>query len=71
MNAKIWVINLSYAIIISLLHSLSNAHSIKQAETLINEENLIPCFDIVSIMCDQLNGRLKTIEKFGPPKDMD
>jgi hypothetical protein len=22
-------------------------------------------------MCDQLNGRLKTIEKFGPPKDMD
>ncbi|CDW76626.1 UNKNOWN [Stylonychia lemnae] len=41
------------------------------AETLINEENLIPCFDIVSIMCDQLNGRLKTIEKFGPPKDMD
>ena len=42
-----------------------------QAETLINEENLIPCFDIVSIMCDQLNGRLKTIEKFGPPKDMD
>mmetsp|Transcript_410 Transcript_410/g.263 ORF Transcript_410/g.263 Transcript_410/m.263 type:complete len:81 (+) Transcript_410:44-286(+) len=22
------------------------------AETLINEENLIPCYDIVSIMCD-------------------
>ena len=22
-------------------------------------------------MCDQLNGRLKTIQKFGPPRDMD
>lgn len=32
---------------------------------------MIPCYDIVSIMCDQLNGRLKTIQKFGPPKDMD
>ncbi len=32
---------------------------------------MIPCYDIVSILCDQLNGRLKTIEKFGPPKDMD
>lgn len=32
---------------------------------------MIPCFDVVSILCDQLNGRLKTIEKFGPPKDMD
>ena len=31
----------------------------------------MPCFDIVSILCDQLNGRLKTIDKFGPPKDMD
>lgn len=41
-----------------------------QAETLINEENMIPCFDIVSIMCDQLNGRLKSINKFGAPKDM-
>ena len=38
---------------------------------MINDENLIPCFDIVSILCDQLNGRLKTIEKFGPSKDMD
>jgi len=28
------------------------------AETLINEENLIPCYDIISIMCDQVNGRL-------------
>jgi hypothetical protein len=32
---------------------------------------MVPCYDIVSILCDQLNGRLKTIEKFGPPKDMD
>jgi Regulator of Vps4 activity in the MVB pathway len=38
---------------------------------LINDEGMIPCFDIISILCDQLNGRLKTIEKFGPPKDMD
>jgi hypothetical protein len=38
---------------------------------LINDEGMIPCYDIVSILCDQLNGRLKTIEKFGPPKDMD
>lgn len=42
-----------------------------QAETLINDEGMIPCFDVVSILCDQLNGRLKTIEKFGPSKDMD
>ncbi len=40
-------------------------HIIAQAETLINEEQIIPVFDIVSIMCDQLNGRLSTIEKFG------
>lgn len=32
---------------------------------------MIPCYDIISIMCDQLLGRLKMIEKFGPPKDMD
>lgn len=38
---------------------------------MINEEGLIPCYDIVSIMCDQLQGRLKTIEKFGPSKDME
>ena len=38
---------------------------------MINDEGMVPCFDIVSILCDQLNGRLKTIEKFGPPKDMD
>ena len=40
------------------------------AETLISEENLIPCYDVVSSMCDQLNGRLAYIEKFGPPDDM-
>ncbi len=32
---------------------------------------MIPCMDVISILCDQLNGRLKTIMKFGPPKDMD
>ena len=36
-----------------------------KAETLINEESILPVYDIVSIMCDQLNGRLSTIEKFG------
>ena len=35
------------------------------AETLINEENMIPVYDVVSIMCDQINGRLVYIEKFG------
>jgi len=39
-------------------------------ETLISEENLIPCYDVTSSMCDQLNGRLTYIEKFGPPDDM-
>jgi len=41
------------------------------AETLLNEEAQLPVYDIVAIMCDQLNGRLSTIQKFGPPKDMD
>lgn len=40
------------------------------SETLINEENLIPCYDIVAIYCDQVNGRIKQMAKFGPPKDM-
>ena len=34
-------------------------------ETLINEENMIPVFDVISTMCDQVNGRLTYIEKFG------
>jgi hypothetical protein len=40
------------------------------AETLISEEGMIPCYDVISSMCDQLNGRLTYIEKFGPPEDM-
>ena len=40
------------------------------AETLINDENLVPCFDITSTMCDQIKGRLDAISKFGPSKDM-
>jgi len=28
------------------------------AETLINEENIIPVYDVVNTYCDQLNGRL-------------
>jgi len=39
-------------------------------ETLINDENLLPCYDIASTMCDQLKGRLEYISKFGPPPDM-
>lgn len=39
-------------------------------ETLINDENQIPIYDIVSTMCDQLKGRMEYISKFGAPKDM-
>lgn len=35
------------------------------AETLINEENQIPVMDVIATMCDQINGRLTQIEKFG------
>ena len=34
-------------------------------ETLINEESMVPVYDVVSTMCDQVNGRLTQIEKFG------
>ena len=40
------------------------------AETLLHEEGMIPVMDVISTMCDQVNGRLTQIEKFGPPKDM-
>lgn len=40
------------------------------AETLINDENQIPCYDIACTMCDQIRGRLDYMAKFGPPKDM-
>jgi hypothetical protein len=39
-------------------------------ETLINEEAKVPVYDVISIMCDQINGRLGMIEKFGAPADM-
>jgi len=39
-------------------------------ETLINEEGLVPCYDITSTMCDQVNGRIEYISKFGAPPDM-
>lgn len=39
-------------------------------ETLINDENQIPCYDIACTMCDQIKGRLDYLGKFGPPKDM-
>jgi ubiquinone biosynthesis protein UbiJ len=35
------------------------------AETLINEENMVPVYDVVSTMCNQVEGRLAMIEKFG------
>ena len=35
------------------------------AETLINEEAQVPVYDVISTMCDQVNGRLTQIEKFG------
>lgn len=53
MNAKVWVSGLSKGV------------KGLQAETLLNEEQMLPVYDIVAIMCDQLNGRLTTIEKFG------
>jgi len=40
------------------------------AETLINEEAMVPVYDVVATMCDQVNGRLTAIEKFGAPRDM-
>ena len=42
-----------------------------QAEALINEGGMIPCYEIVSITWDQLNGWLKTIAKFGAPAEKD
>jgi hypothetical protein len=39
-------------------------------EILINDENLVPCYDITSTMCDQVKGRLDYIKKFGAPPDM-
>jgi hypothetical protein len=35
------------------------------AETLINEENMVPVYDVVTTMCNQVEGRLAMIEKFG------
>jgi hypothetical protein len=31
-------------------------------ETLINDEGMIPCFDITHTMCDQIKGRLDYLE---------
>ena len=39
-------------------------------ETLINDEALVPCYDVASTMCDQVKGRLEYISKQGPPNDM-
>jgi len=40
------------------------------AETLINEENLVPCYDVAATMCDQVKGRLEHLERYGAPPDM-
>ena len=39
-------------------------------ENLINDEGQIPCYDITHTMCDQVNGRLDYLAKFGAPPDM-
>jgi hypothetical protein len=36
-------------------------------ETLINEENQVPIYDIASTMCDQVKGRIDYISKCGAP----
>jgi hypothetical protein len=52
------------------LEAGNEANALIWGESLINEEGLIPCMDIVSIYCDQLLGRMAYIKKFGAPKDM-
>jgi len=39
-------------------------------ETLINDESFVPCLDVVSVLCDQIVGRVSAIQKFGVPPDM-
>ena len=52
------------------MQSGNEVNALIWAETLINEEGLIPCYDVVSIMCDQVNGRCKSIQRFGLQTDM-
>ena len=40
------------------------------AENLIQDEGMIPVYDVLSSYCDQLMGRCTYMEKFGVPKDM-
>lgn len=37
---------------------------------MINNENKAPVYDVIHTMCDQVQGRLTYIEKYGAPKDM-
>ena len=52
------------------LNSQNEVNAKIWCETLINDENLVPCYDITSTMCDQVKGRLEYIKKFGAPPDM-
>ena len=40
------------------------------AETLLFEEGMIPVYDIVTSMCEQVKGRLTDIKAHGAPSDM-
>ena len=52
------------------LNSQNEVNAKIWCETLINDEGLVPCYDITSTMCDQVKGRLDYIQKFGAPPDM-
>ena len=56
--------------ICSHLNSSNEVNAKIWCETLINDENMIPVYDIACTMCDQVKGRIEYIAKFGPPKDM-
>ena len=38
---------------------------------MINDEGMVPVYDVIHTMCDQVNGRLTYIAKNGKPSDMD
>ena len=38
---------------------------------MINDEGMVPVYDVIHTMCDQVNGRLTYIAKYGKPSDMD
>ena len=52
------------------LNSSNEVNAKIWCETLINDEGLVPCYDITHTMCDQVKGRLEYLAKFGAPPDM-